>query len=367
MQTLEKTKSQIELLDELLTKLVEAISLRERQLVGNVALDLYIKKEEANSHVRVVSPSSGDPQNNSSVQPYRWPTLLFGGRASDGPMPHAWLDDEVEDMNSDDNGCVDINLLITEKDWSKVKRTHDFVEYVYDKYGNTTVIDEMLDDMYNFAMMKEKCLSMVEYEKGKAKLMVESDKGKEKLMVSDEMVEYVLAKKVDDLQNRVERLKGIWLGQSRQSLIRGRQSRQSMILMMLILLMLLILKSESKILNMILVEVVQVSSDEGFSSDEDIVCFNDVKYPLVNAKIRMFKKTPTTSIGPRRQLASTSTRSRGHIASTTSRAPGRQLASTSIRSRASIASTSSAQAATTSAPRVLIVSLCVGTYTTYLP
>ncbi|GKC36457.1 hypothetical protein Tco_1048841 [Tanacetum coccineum] len=65
MQTLEKTKSRIELLDELSTKLIEAISLRERQLVGTVALDLDIEKEKVDSPVRVVSPSSEDPQNDS--------------------------------------------------------------------------------------------------------------------------------------------------------------------------------------------------------------------------------------------------------------------------------------------------------------
>ncbi|GKB44409.1 hypothetical protein Tco_0889351 [Tanacetum coccineum] len=56
-----------------------------------------------------------------------------------------------------------------------------------------------------------KYLSMVEYEKRKAKLMVESDTGKAKLMVSDDMTAFIDDKgkvKVDDLQNRVERLEG---------------------------------------------------------------------------------------------------------------------------------------------------------------
>nr|GEV82463.1 hypothetical protein CTI12_AA596350 [Tanacetum cinerariifolium] len=262
---------------------------------------------------------------------YRWPTLLFGGRGSNGPMPHAWLDDEVEDMNSDDNGCIDISLLITEKDWSKVERTQDFVDYVYDKYGNITVIDEMLDDMYNFAMMKEKCLSMVEYEKGKGKLMVESEKGKEKLMVSDKMVEYVLAKLEGDL------------ARAKQAEPDKGKAKQT----------------EHNLDDVDLVDALDLENRIKKLKE-------DFSRLLKGKKIRMFKETPTTSIGPRRQLAYASTRSRGPIASTTSRAPGRQLASTSIRSRAPIASTSSAQAATTSAPRVLIVSLCVGTDTAYL-
>ncbi|GKF59559.1 hypothetical protein Tco_0176345, partial [Tanacetum coccineum] len=77
-------------------------------------------------------------------------------------------------------------------------------------------------------------------------------------------------------------------------------------------------------------EVVQVSSDEGFSSDEDVVCFNNVKYPLTDVEIRMFKEKITTS------KATTSTRFRALVASTsTFRA--------STRSTTPIASTSNAQ------------------------
>ncbi|GKA30293.1 hypothetical protein Tco_0716598 [Tanacetum coccineum] len=43
--------------------------------------------------------------------------------------------------------------------------------------------------------------------------------------------------------------------------------------------------------------------------NKDVLCFNNVKYPLTDAEIRLLKKTPTKFIGPRRQLASTSTRS----------------------------------------------------------
>nr|GEV41172.1 hypothetical protein [Tanacetum cinerariifolium] len=63
-------------------------------------------------------------------------------------------------------------------------------------------------------------------------------------------------------------------------------------------------------------EVVDLSSDEDFFGDEDVVCFNDIKYHLSDAEIRMFKETPTTSRGPRRQLASTYTSNRAPIAST---------------------------------------------------
>ncbi|GJW64715.1 hypothetical protein Tco_0116599 [Tanacetum coccineum] len=241
---------------------------------------------------------------------------------------------------------------MAEQDWSKVERTQDLIDYVYAKYENSwkesdETTDEMLDDLYNFAMMKEKYLSMVESKKGKAKLIV-----------SDEMVEYVLAKygknwnfedeiveviledlrikygkehdkgkakqaehdlddvdlnHVDldglDLENRVKKLK-----EEFSRMLKAKKANEA--------------KEEELKVNE---EVVQVSSDEGFSSDEDFVCFNDVKYPLTDVEIRMFKERPTTS--------------RALTASTFA-------FKSSTRSKALIASTSNAQDASTLAPIV---------------
>ncbi|GJV94924.1 hypothetical protein Tco_1546501 [Tanacetum coccineum] len=69
-------------------------------------------------------------------------------------------------------------------------------------------------------------------------------------------------------------------------------------------------------------EVVDLSSDAGLEvDDKDVVCLYDANYPLTDAEIRMFKEIPTTSKGLRRQLTSTSTRSRTPIASTSRRQP----------------------------------------------
>ncbi|MCI01345.1 fork head transcription factor-like protein, partial [Trifolium medium] len=56
MQALEKSKSRIELLDELSTKLSEAISLKESQLVGNVTTNIEDTTEDASSPVRIIAP-----------------------------------------------------------------------------------------------------------------------------------------------------------------------------------------------------------------------------------------------------------------------------------------------------------------------
>ncbi|KAF4376498.1 uncharacterized protein LOC115700951 [Cannabis sativa] len=56
MEALQKSKDRIEFLDQLSMKLNEAISVKERQLIGNVALDLEVVQEDS-SPVRIVSPT----------------------------------------------------------------------------------------------------------------------------------------------------------------------------------------------------------------------------------------------------------------------------------------------------------------------
>nr|GEU75077.1 hypothetical protein [Tanacetum cinerariifolium] len=127
------------------------------------------------------------------------------------------------------------------------------------------------------------------FEKGKSKLMV-SRKGTKKASI--DLVDAL------DLQNRIKKL-----SEDFNMLVKAQKTKEA---------------KEAK--------VIEVSSDEGFFSDEDVVLFNDVKYPLTDAEIRMFKERPTTS---RALIASTSTTSRSIVP---------------------IASTSNAQAAST-APR----------------
>nr|GEV07035.1 hypothetical protein [Tanacetum cinerariifolium] len=203
---------------------------------------------------------------------------------------------------------------MAKKDWTIVERTQDLVDSVYDKYRNVPVTDEMLDDLYNFAMMKEKYFSMVE-----SKKKVESSNAIEKiyrkLMVTNDMVEYVLEKYGKNWNIKDEIADVIW---EDMDLDKAKQVGDDVGLVDasdVDLVDALDHKNKVKKLEG------DFSSDEGFSSDEDVVCFNDVKYHLTDAEIMMFKETPTTSKGPRRQLASTATVSRAPIASTTSKAP----------------------------------------------
>lgn len=56
LQALEKSKTRIELLDGLITKLCEAISLKESQLMGHVSLNIEDKTEDSSGPVRIISP-----------------------------------------------------------------------------------------------------------------------------------------------------------------------------------------------------------------------------------------------------------------------------------------------------------------------
>lgn len=70
MQAMKKSKSRIELLDELAAKLNEAISIGEKQLIGNVALDLEIAIDDAPSPVRIVSPKDDNADNSDENEDF---------------------------------------------------------------------------------------------------------------------------------------------------------------------------------------------------------------------------------------------------------------------------------------------------------
>ncbi|XP_057508754.1 uncharacterized protein LOC130791582 isoform X2 [Actinidia eriantha] len=75
MQALEKSKTRITLLDELSSKLNEAISVKETQLIENVASDLDIGREDASSAVRIVSPKDEDTGKLNEEECLDWNTI----------------------------------------------------------------------------------------------------------------------------------------------------------------------------------------------------------------------------------------------------------------------------------------------------
>ncbi|KAF8083157.1 hypothetical protein N665_0790s0020 [Sinapis alba] len=71
MLALDKAKARIELLDTLSSKLNEAISVKETQLIGNISLDLQVDSDNTSDGVHIVSPkpesSTQDEQENDDT------------------------------------------------------------------------------------------------------------------------------------------------------------------------------------------------------------------------------------------------------------------------------------------------------------
>ncbi|GJT01174.1 hypothetical protein Tco_0822343 [Tanacetum coccineum] len=202
-------------------------------------------------------------------------------------------------------------MVESEKIYRKLMVTGDMVEYVLEKYEkNWKVEDEIVD-----VILEDLQIKYEKDDKGKGKVkedLARANQAKQAKPAGDD-VDLVDADDVDlfaslDLKNRVKTLE-----EDFTRLLKAKKAKEA--------------KEAEEAKLKVPKEVIEVSSNE----DEDVVCFNDVRYPLTDAEIRMFKNTPTTSRGPTRQLASTST---------TSKAPRRQLASSFTRSRAPIAFTS---------------------------
>ncbi|KAJ6681416.1 FORKHEAD-ASSOCIATED DOMAIN PROTEIN [Salix koriyanagi] len=59
MEAIGRSKNRIELLDQLSSKLNQVISMKENQLIGNVAFDVEVETEDDSNPVRIVSPKLG--------------------------------------------------------------------------------------------------------------------------------------------------------------------------------------------------------------------------------------------------------------------------------------------------------------------
>ncbi|XP_058101230.1 uncharacterized protein LOC131245653 [Magnolia sinica] len=78
MQALEKSKRRIELLDKLSAMLNEAISVKETQLVGNVALDLQVSREDASHPIRIISPKEDVIEDSKEAKVFESGGTKFG-------------------------------------------------------------------------------------------------------------------------------------------------------------------------------------------------------------------------------------------------------------------------------------------------
>ncbi|GKA55314.1 hypothetical protein Tco_0754263 [Tanacetum coccineum] len=234
----------------------------------------------------------------------------------------------------------------TVKDYKKLVVTDGMVDYVLEKYRNNWKCeDEILEDLWlKYGKGKEAEHDHLKVNKGdkgkgkeaehesfegdKRKGKAKHDKGTGKQLDDVDLDDHnddLDAHDDDldalDLENRIKKLEedfGRLLKKKNTKEAKNAKLEKEA-------------KKAKKAKEAMLAEVVQVSSneddssDEGLFRDEDVVLFNDVKYPLTDAEISMLNERPTTFRAP--------------------------TASTSIRSTTPTASTSNAQVASTLAPR----------------
>lgn len=113
MQALEKSKSRIELLDELSAKLNEAISVKESQLINNVSLDLEVGGEDALSSVRIVSPKEETTENSNENEYFDFRPSEVGK----GQEEQFLTDNQASVLlNSEDIQQGNVNVGIWDKD-----------------------------------------------------------------------------------------------------------------------------------------------------------------------------------------------------------------------------------------------------------
>ncbi|XP_058193996.1 uncharacterized protein LOC131310804 [Rhododendron vialii] len=78
MQALDKSKARITLFDELSSKLNEVISVKETQLIQNIASDVDIGIKDASSTVRIVSPKDEDTRNQNKDDDLELKAMKYG-------------------------------------------------------------------------------------------------------------------------------------------------------------------------------------------------------------------------------------------------------------------------------------------------
>lgn len=131
MQALDKSKARITLFDELSSKLNQAISVKETQLIENIASDVDIGSKDSSSTVRIVSPKDEDTRNQNEVDDPDFNTMQYSEDQllqvdTEGPADKLIgnsVDDLMGSLSSDIRNEVDIIYSL-----EGISSYEDFVE-----------------------------------------------------------------------------------------------------------------------------------------------------------------------------------------------------------------------------------------------
>ncbi|KAH1211523.1 hypothetical protein GmHk_14G039944 [Glycine max] len=133
LQALDKSKRRIEVLDELSSKLSEAISLKESQLIGNVTVKIEDTTEDASSPVRIIAPKE-EVQNNVTKDESDPDTAEFGGDIQDVQLSieseGSSLDDKETQHLLESLSISTPNEENIARNSSEISSYEDFMEYI---------------------------------------------------------------------------------------------------------------------------------------------------------------------------------------------------------------------------------------------
>ncbi|KAK6917977.1 hypothetical protein RJ641_016399 [Dillenia turbinata] len=119
LQALEMSKNRIKLLDELAAKLNEAISVKETELISNIAVDPEIGTENSSSPVWIVSPKEDDVKSSKKNADMHINSLEI-----DGNIELDFSGWSQANLNSDNNIRYGAEETSKENNWSESDLIH---------------------------------------------------------------------------------------------------------------------------------------------------------------------------------------------------------------------------------------------------
>ncbi|KAK3183410.1 hypothetical protein Dsin_030696 [Dipteronia sinensis] len=132
MHAMENSKHRIELLDELAAKLNEAISVKETQLIGNVALDLEVDREDPSRLVRIVSPKQ-KVEEGANEDKDSEPNVLKLGDTGNQVMQFFKDSREIPLIDKDMNDCqgtLGVEIGVEENTISSLRGISSFYSFL---------------------------------------------------------------------------------------------------------------------------------------------------------------------------------------------------------------------------------------------
>ncbi|CAH2038747.1 unnamed protein product [Thlaspi arvense] len=125
MQALDKAKARIELLDTLSSKLNEAISVKETQLIGNISLDLEVNRENTSGGVHIVSPKPQSSEDGRENDP-------TGLDSQESKLVENNFEEYLETLDTDNHVLED---ALTGSIFKQVSSYESFLENLDQKLG----------------------------------------------------------------------------------------------------------------------------------------------------------------------------------------------------------------------------------------